>query len=452
MAITTTFDIGYPDNPWANLPSKEREFYDPLLREIYSRQSIYSRHIDFQFDLGATRTTKMHSFELIAPDANYGTLGNRDLWLRSNRFDTYEREITVSHYGDKLSFHKYDDMTTWLQQGNPGLLNIINIAMGQMVIDTMDVVARNAFMTHPYPYIVGGGSNFSAVGSSDKMTTSAVEDVWTGMQYRQLPYMSRHVDMSPGSLMCITTPGVIRDLREEAETNGIDWKTIVQYSDPNLAFNGAIGMYKNILWVSTPEARLMNAGTITVQATIDAAASQGDGAPAPGSTKVDGVYKMGQASGVTHSITVSDTTGFTVGDEVTIHKLRTSANGVTNGVDYTDPDLQVRRIVSISGTTGGTLVFNKPLMKDFDTDLGSGVYGYITLGQHIHTSLFIGARNGLMGGVGQPPRIHRPPVIDDTMSQNRVTWDGYFGYELWEPEAFELVLSSGTNRGWGAAY
>ena len=85
-------------------------------------------------------------------------------------------------------------------------------------------------------------------------------------------------------------------------------------------------------------------------------------------------------------------------------------------------------------------------MVDMDTDLGGGVYAYVTKAQNVHASIFVGGPNGIVSGVARPPRFHAPPPVDDFEMVQRFSWDGYFGHQPYAPEVFEVVLSAGTTR------
>jgi hypothetical protein len=155
----------------------------------------------------------------------------------------------------------------------------------------------------------------------------------------------------------------------------------------------------------------------------------------------------------THSVTVDELTGFAIGDYVTIHVDRTNANGVTNGLDYTDGKAQHRRIVNKSGASGaGTLQFDRPLLEDFKTDLGSGVYAYVTKARHVHTMAFLAARDGVVMGVAQPPTIRTPRPVDDLDMIYRISWDAYMGWQSFNKNAVEIVFLSGSNRLTGPRY
>jgi hypothetical protein len=134
---------------------------------------------------------------------------------------------------------------------------------------------------------------------------------------------------------------------------------------------------------------------------------------------------------------------------VTIHATRTAAYGVTNGVDYAEGTAQTRRIVAKT-TTPDRYVFDKPIMTDFTVSDG-GTYAYMTKARNIHASIFVGGNEGIVSGVAMPPRLHSPAPVDDFDMVQRFSWDGYFGYQVYAPEVFEVVFSAGTTRIKGAA-
>ena len=223
-----------------------------------------------------------------------------------------------------------------------------------------------------------------------------------------------------------------------------------------MLLNYEAGTYKNVRYVQTPKCVLWNCGAIIARAPVTAAITAGDGAPAPGSTKVDGVYKVGQTTaGIVNFIQLGNfTTGSTgdlsVGDIITIHKTLTSANGVTNGVDYQEGTAVNRRIVGIDAGNK-RLTLDMPVLLDFETDLGGGTYAYVTKGRNIHASIFVGGPQAIVAGVQQPPRFYELDPIDDFKAIYRFSFDQYLGYQPYRPEVFEVVFSAGTTRVKGAS-
>ena len=53
-----TFDVNYPQNPWASVETKERTpWYYPDLYEVYRRQAIYNRFVSAEFNHNGPRAT-----------------------------------------------------------------------------------------------------------------------------------------------------------------------------------------------------------------------------------------------------------------------------------------------------------------------------------------------------------------------------------------------------------
>ncbi len=451
------FDTYYSNHPWEGISSNQRDWYVPTLREIYLRKSQYLGFVSNQFQLagpGSPVTQSMNITSLIPPHADFSEISLRQLWMPSSYVDTFSRQINFKRYGGKLALHKFDNLITyWKQNGKTGLKPIIDRYLGGMMMESLEQLARNSFLENTYAMYGAGGVDFSSIinHADHKMTTDLVEDINLGMEEREAPFTIQaggEQVAGAGRVVCITTPGVIRDLRTEASASGNEnaFIDVSKYQQSMRIMQGELGIYKGVRFVSSTRAILYNSGPITVQPTVTIAINAGDGAWA---NKVEGVRQVGQ-TGAVNTLTLSDTTGLAINDIVSIHTSRTANFGVTDGVDHRDGTLHYRRIVDIQGGVGGTIALDKPIMVDMNVDLGSGVYAYVTKGRHIHSSTFIGGQDGVVMGVGQSPQIYTPRPVDDFDSMYRVSWDGYLGMQLFEPEVFEVVFSAGTNRQKGA--
>ena len=451
---TGDFDTYYSDNPWSAIDKNQREWYDPMLIDFFRSNAVFTSSVGFAKNLGPVSAKTMTVTGLLDPHPDYTAINLRQLWLPASHIDSQSVQITFSHYAGKVAYQKYDDMITyWKKNGRKGLKKIVYGALGYHMISVFDYLSRNAYvegaLNTGFYMITGGGTDFSDVGSSDKFDINIANDIWLGMSYRNVP-SALGADGAAGNLICYTTPGVIYDIQ-----GADDWISTRQYQDLSSALRYEVGTYKNVRFIQTPRATLWNAGAITAQAQIVSAVTAGDGAPDPDSVKVDGTYAVGQTTaGVTnylqmevpasweHGTAWSD---FAVNDIVTIHTQRTASYGITDGVDPFEGKAEFRRIVGID-TGNNRITFDRPIMDDFDTDLGSGVYGYVTKGLNVHASIFVGAPNGVVAGVGQPPRLYTPPPVDDLMSVNRFSWDAYVGHQPYRPEVFEVVFSAGSTR------
>lgn len=451
-----TFDVNYPQNMWEGITNKTRDWYAPDLYRVFVGQAVYNNFINVKFNMNGIGATQMFVDNPIMPHTSTDAIGARDLWLDTSFMDSARRAITFSQYGGKFSYHKYDEMITyWRQNGRQGLRRLIDMGMGYQIAFTLEKLARNALLSNPFAtYGTGTGTLFNTVQSSDLLTTQKIRDMWLGLKERGVPYAQDSSFQTPGNVFCVTSPGAVSDLLDEASGSAYGlaatFMDISAYADPSRALNGEVGTYQRVRFIESNNACLYNAGDITVQTTITAAVNAGDGAPDPATTAVDSAWYVGQ-TGATHSISVADSTGISVGDIVTVHSLRTSAYGVTNGVNWTDGTLHNLRVVSVPDSTH--LVFDKPIMVDFTSELSTSVYGYVTKGRHIHTATFIGGgSDGVVNGIMQPPLIHQPDPVDDRQAQFRFTWDAYLKYQLWNPQSYEVLFLAGSNRFKGARY
>lgn len=447
-----TFDTNYPQNPWADMTTKTRPWYVPELYSVFRREAIYNRFSGVQFNPNGPRATEMYVDSLLMPHANHNAIGLRDIWLESSYMDTYRRKITFNRYAGKFSLNRYDDMVSYyLRDNQRGLARIIQEGLGYQMTNVLDKLARDAFLRAPFAlYGTGSATSFNGITTSDTVTTSLIDDIQLGMKERDIPGFQTG-DGSPGAVVCITSPGVLRDLRYEASQTGNAnvWLDVMKYQQSARLINGEVGQYHNVRFVETNNAVLYNCGAISTQTTITSAVAAGDGAPDPASATVDTVEYVGQP-GKTHAIAVASSSGFAPGDIVTLHTLRTADFGVTNGVDYRSGKTQFLRVASVPD--GTHLSFTRPVMEALATDLGGGVYGYVTKGRNIHTAIFIGANNGVVSGVAQAPLIHTPGPVDDLDQVFRFTWDAYLGYQVFEPQVFEVAYLAGSNRVKGPRY
>jgi hypothetical protein len=447
----------YADNPVEVLDKNQRVWYDPNIMDLFQNRSLFANITSYARNLGDVRATSMVVNQLLEPHANYNALATRQLWLPAMHIDSRQLEITFSHHGGKVALHEYDELVTyWKSDGRAGLRVILDRVLGRNIVDVHDFLARNALINGAltqtgYVYYAGDATDFGDLAADDVMTPDIAAQIQLGMKFREVAG-ALNPDGSAGAVVCYTTPGVIYDLQKDP-----DWVEVAKYADPARLFRYEVGSYKNVRYIESTRLMLWNCGTVEFQETITAAATAGDGAPVPASAKVDGTYMVGQSSaGITNYIQLSGTpeTGVLadnvqVNDIITIHISRTSAFGVTDGVNPFDGTLHNRRVIEVD-TGNDRLVLDRPIMLDFATDLGSGVYGYVTKGFNVHSSIFVGAPQGIVAGVAAPIRLHTPPPIDDLMSIYRYSWNDRMGYQPFAPEVFEVVFSAGSVRFKGA--
>lgn len=452
MAITQTFDSGYPQNPWAQVDTKTLPmFYVPSLFEYYVTKSIYSRFAAPQFDFKSLGANMATITRLIPPHTNTDPIGARQLWMESSYMDSEARTVTFDHYGGKMSLHEYDDLITYWQANKAkGLVGIIQKGLGDAMVGTMDLLARNAFFSSYFrTYGDGSASNFAGITNTMKFGTEIINGVHLAMADRDVPY-ANNPDGMYGDIVCIVSPGIAHDLLNEVESdNEAGFVALKKYQQGQQVMANEIGTYRNIRIVRTARAILYNCGVIAHQNKVIVPISAGDGAA---SQSVFGTFIVGQPNAVHYiqldAFSVGD---YVVGDIITIHRNRTSANGVSNGVDYQDGRLHNRLVVGID-QPAGRLMLDKPIMLDFAVDLGSSNYAWVTKGRHIHTATFIGSDDAIIMGILRAPEIRTPRPVDDYEELYRVSWKGDFGYQLFEPKGLQMWFGAGSNAYLGGVY
>lgn len=451
------FDLYYSDEPFSIMDQNQRTYLDPDLIDIWRLRSVFRPLITFTKNLGGMRATSMTVTQLLDPHPDTSPLSNRQIWMPSMHIDSRSIDITFEHNGNKIAYHKYDDMVTyWKKNAQAGLRAIARGSLGQAEVDMNDNLARNALITGAMNtgYTMygpeGNRANFSEITTVDQFDPDVGSDIWLGMTYRNVPG-AMGPSGAASSIVCYTSPGVVYDVQKNE-----NWLDVRQYLQDRILLNYEAGAHKNVRYVQTPKCTLWNCGTIVCRAPISAAVHAGDGSPNPATTKVDGTYKVGQTtSQIVNYISLGTFTtgslgGILVGDMITLHQTTTSAYGVTGGVDFTEGKLTNRRVVSID-SDNGRICLDQPVLVDMDTDLGGGVYGYITKGRNIHASIFVGGDQALVAGVMQQPQFYALDPVDDFKSIYRFSFDQYIGYQPFRPEVFEVVFTSGTTRIKGAS-
>jgi len=432
--MTLTYTTSYEATPWAaSLDKNQRTVYVPELLETFTEQSIFYRMVDYQVDMGAMRTGSVVFTQRLKGPPNIATLDNRALWLPQLYTDSRQISISCLRYGDKIQIHKYDDrITYWRENGNEGLRAIMRGDLAPHMTQSLDRLARNAFLSATFKIFAGGATGFNNLASDDTFDVGMIRGIKLRTAYQ--------VDSVNNPLFCITSPSAIYTIRD-ADTG--EWLTRNQYANPSILVNGEIGEYENCRFVSSPLMTLWNCGTVINQTVITASVAVGDGAPDPDTTAVDDVWKVGQA-GATHGISVTDSSGFSVGQYVTLHTVRPAANTATatyHGVVWDSAYNLERRIVAIPN--GTTLQFDEPVTADWFQTLTDGGYGYVTYARPVHAGLFILGPRSVVCGVIQPPQTYNPAPIDDTEAIWRFSWDAYLKYQPFYTNRFIVYFFAG---------
>ena len=184
----TGFDTYYGDTPWEDFDKNQRTVYVPELLEAFRFKSLFYGLVTYGVNLRAQRTGKMVFTQVFDPEPNIASLDNRAIWLPQLYMDSRQLEITASRYGDKVQMHKYDDMITyWQEHGQAGLRNIVSQRLAPHMVQSLDLLARNAFLDKSVLMFAGGASDFESLEADDTFDLNVCRAVQLGVDYEPDP-------------------------------------------------------------------------------------------------------------------------------------------------------------------------------------------------------------------------------------------------------------------------
>lgn len=414
--------------------------------------TIYTPLIDWTSRSQETGASRSVYTELLEGDVDFDEIQFSDQYIEEPMgVDSRQRALGTARYGDKVQLHEESQVfQMWKMSGNRDWRPLLRGVLGNNVRRKMEYVSRNAYLRGPKEFWSYGGNatNWGELDATCQFDIDIVTDWNLRLGQTGTPVIPG--DMAAAKL-AIIPPGVTYGFRKSlAAATGNETALYTQaslYAERALKYE--VGDYQGVRFMEVPNdnygqnpAVLYNCGMLQAQAHVVSAIAAGDGAPDPETTKVDEVWYVGQKD-VTHYIQLDtgEAADFAKNDWVTIHTQRTNTYGVTNGVNPLSGKTIVRRVVAVD-EVNDRLAFDRPIMRKYDTDLGSGVYAYVSKGQHIGFVLVLGSRGGIMGNVNRPIKFYEPKSIDDFESIWRYVWDIRAGLNIWEPNLFECHFVS----------
>jgi N4-gp56 family major capsid protein len=411
--------------------SSQRNYYEQMLLETLRTKSILVPFTAMKEDFRARDTGVLVFTEVYDTDPNYNALSETGIWLTGSYLDSRTVQLSMEIHGDVLKFSDYNELVNYWNNGD--LRGLIRGKLGQNQVDYLDILARNAFLSVDDNYKIFSGTGSAdryEVAQTDIFDPELAELVRVHLEEREIPGVVQVADAAGQVIVCATTPRVVYDIR----TGASDWLEVQEYEQTGRKFTAEAGMWAGVRFVRTNRLKLFNHGTVAQETTIPTGGDTvvGQGAAAT----VDTVYTVGQ-SGSTRYITVDDSTGFAVGDLVTI-----SEGGGDDGAGghpplESDGTQETRRIVAVDSGGANRLTFDKPLLKPHSAG------DYVTSGVHLNASIFMGGP-AVAYGVGERPHPTMPPKIDDLQMVQRYGWRGFLKMQMFRPEWVEVVESGGS--------
>lgn len=141
--MSYNFNTTYALDPWANITTDQRQWFDPVLRERYVRKSVYSQHVPMKIDTNAMKSRTITFNDILPGRPNIGAIGDRTLNASRIYTDAYQKNLTVLRYGNGMSLHRESELFSyWQRGGDNALREIVDASIGQMVVDQLDALAR----------------------------------------------------------------------------------------------------------------------------------------------------------------------------------------------------------------------------------------------------------------------------------------------------------------------
>ena len=411
----TIFSTGLPD--W------QRDYYEAVLLETLRKKSILVPFTKVVEDFTAVDTGTIHFSEVLDLEPNWNATSESTIWKKGMYLDSRTKNIGLEWYHDIIKYSDHLETLAYLNSGDTK--GIVRDKLGVAMTDMLDILAMNAFLTHPSPTYAGDATSRAELGDgapTDLFDVEIAEEIRTQMEESDVPGVVSTEDGGAETILCVTTPRVINDIRTAVEG---DWLDVQNYQSTGAKFRSEVGAWGGVRFIKTNRLKLWNRGLATTQTTLDGATVEGQGAAAT----VDTIYTPGQ-TGSTRFITVADTTGYAADQYITIH-------AVGLGVTVTDGDgtQETRRVVQV--INGTTMSLDKPLLKAH----ASG--DYVTNGESVHASLFLGGP-GIVMGIAERPNVIVPPKFDDALLINRIGWRGMLKFQLWAPELYRVHYTLGS--------
>jgi N4-gp56 family major capsid protein len=407
------------------IPAGQRAWYEQVLLSSLRMKSILAPFTIMKEDFKARDTGRITYSEVFDLEPNWNALSESTIWMKGAHLDSRSVTIELEIHGDVIKISDYNELTNFFNNGD--LTSLCKGKLGQSMVDTVDILARNAFLSTTYKAFGGGKASRALLTASDLFEPDIAEHIRTHLEEREVPGVQATQDSDVQTIVCVTTPRVIHDIRMGANSK-TPWLDVNSYAGGIRKFTGEAGSWAGVRFLRTNRLLLKNAGAKIAQATLAEAVVPGQGSAAT----VDGVYTVGQSTSKRY-ILISEAmpAEFVVGKTLTIH-----SQDLGDVVLESDGTQETRRIVAVDGANK-KLVFDKPFLKDHAAG------DYITLGIDIHSSLFIGGP-GVVYGVGERAHPIVLPKIDDLGMINRFSWRSFSKMQLFRPEMFEVVETAGS--------
>ena len=332
----------------------------------------------------------------------------------------HQVSFKVFEYGDAFGTSEALDLLSY----HGPISNIVRTLIAPQQALTMDTLCRNMFwyannrtimnnsLVGPaYKTYVGGVSSRAALSTNvSTMTADVAKLIAYKLSVRRIPTMG---GQDP-SYICITHPSVTYDLRGDPY-----WKDAQLYAGSTRIFNGEEGMIHGVRFIKSDRARLANGGNLSTQTTLTGAVAVG-----------------------ANSLPVTSSTGFAVGQELTLHN--TGVSTTFNAQTWTAPDGQdaTTEEVIVQAIPDGThITLAQPLINAH----ASG--DFVTEALDVYPQIVLGGLAAMGKGMVVPPEVRVSLPVDKLRRLSYVGWYSLLGFGIirdWAYEVVETLASQNT--------
>jgi len=394
MATTYSDVIGTSD-----LPDALRVIYSNELQMTAQANLLYEQFVDSKLEFASKRGQQVYWTIYRQLPPAIGTLTeNTD--VDGGQLQDFQVNFTVDEYGysigttEKLNFESY----------HGPIENITRTLLGPQMALTSDILARNAYIGTGATYRTYAGTATARgdVASSGYLDETIVRKAAHNLSIRRVPLMGN-------GYVCLCHPSNIYDLR-----NSTYWKDANLYASSVNIFNGEVGMLHGVRFIECHNARLPNAGAVTATTTLnDAACTAGE-----------------------LTFTVTDSTGFAAGQEITI----VPSGHVPDGTHAAEEH------VIISSIDGNVITLRQKMQLDHANS------SVVREARDIFPLVFLGSEKAVGKGVILPPEVRVALPTDKLRRMSFVGWYGILGFGVirdWAMDVWEVAASQSSAYPYG---
>jgi N4-gp56 family major capsid protein len=400
------------------LPESLRVFYEKVLLDTLRSKTIYRQFATTKYDVAARDAKQVTFTEVFDLNPAIGTLSEAVPFVEGAYLDGEQTTIAISEHGNTIKTNAFHATVQYWNSGN--FRSLVREKLGWNLADSVDIMARNAFLTTTNVHYSSAGAGASpttraTIAADDTYLPDFGDQSRTNLESRD----ALGVD-EEGSIVAIVHPRQARDIRK----NSSEFIDVVKYAKPMNLLRGEIGMLDGVRYVKSNRAKLPNAGEVVAQSTLDGAVVKGQGGP------------NSDTKSLVKYVTLVAVTDFAVGQQVSIHDQNLGA-----AVLESDPTAEHRVITQVD-------VGNKRLYFDRPLFLAHASGDYVTEARDVYAVSMM-AGPGVVWAVGLMPQVIVPLVIDDFGRIFRLSWYGIFDFHCYRPDFTEVWYTAASTADYG---